>query len=296
MKDYTYYIDFNAIKLGDLANSLGDYKCALENLSKALKKLKSYPGDKLTPAVMAGEISKKIDNIKNRNDNGTPIFKFDYWKLTKTSFVKGNQCEKYLFLDKHKKKEKTPFSQAKKILFKRGHNFEDSVRDTAFPNGINVKDSVGNFAYFNSYTKYLLNTKAEAILYEATIIEDEVLVMCDILEKDKNGLIDLYEIKLNTKLNDAIVHDLSIQYNICKKRFGEKINSFNVILRTDTIGKKWSIHNLKQELEDRQEETENKIKAFKHILQNNEPEIPVGDQCNTPYKCEFIDYCNKKKR
>ena len=89
MKDYTYYIDFNAIKLGDLATSLGDYKCALENLSKALKKLKSYPGDKLTPAVMAGEISKKIDNIKNRNDNGTPIFKFDYWKLTKTSFVKG---------------------------------------------------------------------------------------------------------------------------------------------------------------------------------------------------------------
>ncbi|MGB2409666.1 MAG: sigma-54-dependent Fis family transcriptional regulator, partial [Paracoccaceae bacterium] len=34
--------------------------------------------------------------------------------------------------------------------------------------------------------------------------EDEVLVMCDILTKDQDGRIDVYEIKLNKELNEAI--------------------------------------------------------------------------------------------
>src|SRR5690606_19281302 len=117
------------------------------------------------------------------------------------------------------KHEKTPISEEKRNLFDKGHLFEKKVREFEFPGGINIKDIVGNFAYFNSYTEYLLSNKGRQVLYEATIIENEVLVMCDILIKNMDDTIDIYEIKLNKEMNEAIMNDLSIQYWICKERF-----------------------------------------------------------------------------
>lgn len=294
MSDYINYIDFRAIKLGDLANKIGDYKCAIDSYSKALDRLRNYQGDRMQPIMMASDLVNKIDVLSKKTGEGKSILKFDTWKLTKTSFVKGSQCLKYIFLDKHKKHEKTPISKEKQALFNRGHDFEENVRKKGFPNGINVKEDVANFAYFNSYTRYLIKTNQQNVIYEATIIEDDVLVMCDVLKIDNNGLIDIYEIKLNTELNEAIINDLSIQYLICKKRFGDKLNTFNVIMRKDEIGENWIIQNLKSDLETRQNETNNKIQIFKKTLQSIEPVISMGEHCNTPYECEFIDYCKNK--
>ena len=294
MRDYINYIDFRAIKLGDLANKIGDYKLAIDSYSKALNKLRNYQGDRMQPAMMASELTNKINSANRNIGNGNSILRFESWQLSKTSFVKGNQCLKYLYLDKHKKKERTPFSKENLELFKRGHDFEERVRNTEFPGGINVKEEVGNFAYFNSYTRYLIKTNQRNVIYEATIIEDDVLVMCDVLKIDNNGLIDIYEIKLNTELNEAIIYDLSIQYLICKKRFGDKLNTFNVIMRKDEIGENWIIQNLKSNLESRQNETDNKIQIFKKTLQSKEPVISMGEHCHTPYQCEFIDYCKNK--
>lgn len=294
MSDYIKYIDFNALKLADLANELGDYILAIQNYSKALSRLRNYQGDRMQPIMMASDLVQKIDKLNNCNSKGKPILRFETWTLTKSSFVKGSQCTKYLFLDKHKKKEKTPISEEKRILFKKGHSFENTVREIEFPNGKNIKDVVGNFAYFNSYTKHLLTNQGKQILYEATIIENDVLVMCDVLLKNDSELVDIYEIKLNTELNNAILNDLAIQYYICKVRFGDKLNSFNVVLRTDEAGEKWSILNLKNDLEELQAEVENKINRFKTILKEDEPNISMGEQCNQPYECEFIEYCKNK--
>ena len=60
MSDYINYIDFNAIKLADLANEIGDYKCAVDNYSKALNRLRNYQGDRMQPIMMASEIAEKI--------------------------------------------------------------------------------------------------------------------------------------------------------------------------------------------------------------------------------------------
>jgi hypothetical protein len=217
--------------------------------------------------------------------------KFDVWKLTKSSFVKGNQCSKYLYLDRHKKQEKTPISEEKQELFKQGHSFEELVRNHEFPGGTNIKDKVGNFAYFNSYTRHLINSSDKQIIYEASIIEEEVLVMCDVLIKNEDGNIHVYEIKLNTDLNDAIIADLAIQYTICKKRFAAKLKSFNVILRTEDEDKNWKIENLTDDLEEQIDQVISKINDFKMILKKKEPIVLMGEQCNKPYECEFVEYC-----
>ena len=292
MSDYINHIDFNAIKLADLAYEIEDYKCAVDKYSKALNRLRNYQGDRMQPIMMASGIVEKINEINTKIETGKAVLKFDFWKLTKSSFVKGNQCLKYLYLDKHKKQEKTPISKEKQELFNQGHTFEELVRNNEFPDGINIKDKVGNFAYFNSYTRHLINSTNRQTIYEATIIEEEVLVMCDILVKNEDGNIHIYEIKLNTELNDAIIADLAVQYTICKKRFTSNLKSFNIVLRTED--KNWKIENLTDNLEKQVDIVISKINDYKMILQKDEPSLLMGEHCNKPYECEFIEYCKNK--
>ena len=54
------------------------------------------------------------------------IILYDTWELTKTSFVKGSQCLRCLYLDKHNKLEKTPIVEDKQAKYKKGREFEDS--------------------------------------------------------------------------------------------------------------------------------------------------------------------------
>lgn len=291
MSNYIHYIDFNAIKLGDLANGLGDYQCASENYTRALQRLKRYQGDQMQPMFMAKELTEKINDLNSRTGTSKRIFYYATWNLTKTSFVKGSQCGKYLYLDKHKKGEKTPYSAATVNLFNKGRLFEEAVRSTEFPNGIDIKEVVGSFAYFNSYTNYLINLGVSMTLYEATIIEDGLMVMCDILTNDSDGNIDIYEIKLNSEINDAILNDLAIQYYVCKKRFGSRLRSFNLILRiSDT---EWSITHMNDDLEPKLDDVQKKISKYHQILSGKEPDIAMGNHCHSPYKCEFVSYCEK---
>lgn len=294
MSDYINFIDFNSIKLANLAYEIGDYRCASQNYSKVLNRLREYQGDSIQPIMMASEIVEKIDNIITKINGSRDILRFDVWKLTKSSFVKGNQCLKYLYLDRYKKEEKTPISKEKQELFKQGHSFEELVRVNEFPNGINIKEIVSNFAYFNSYTRYLLSSKSKQILYEATIIEKEVLVMCDILVKNENNDIHIYEIKLNTECNEAIINDLSVQYTICKNRFQTNLKSFNLILRSEDKSEKWKIINLTNELDKQMDSVMERITTYKGVLQQDEPFLSMGEHCNKPYECEFIGYCKNK--
>ena len=132
-------------------------------------------------------------------------------------------------------------------------------------------------------------------MYEASIIEEQVLVMCDILVKHENGDIHIYEIKLNSDVNEAIIADLAIQYTICKLRFGSALKSFNLILRTDDLNKQWKIQNLTDDVEKQMDAVMTTINEYKTILQQNEPNLAMGEQCNKPYECEFIDYCKKNR-
>ena len=293
MDNYIYYIDSAAIKLGDLAHSIGDYKMASAQYNKALARLRDYKGDRMQPALMAEELVGKVKRMGPYMHAGKSILALETWRLTKSSFVKGHQCLKYLYLDKHKKKEKTPPSAETRALFEQGHSFETSIRRKHFPGGIDVKETAGNFGYFNSLTKYLLRREGRSVLYEATLIQDDVLVMCDILIKNEDGRIDIYEIKLNQEVNDAITADLAIQYTIAQKRFADRLHSFNLILRDPNSPDEFKIVDMTESLWNRVDDVNKKIKQYNEILSAPEPHIPMGPHCTKPYHCEFMAYCNR---
>lgn len=284
-----HYKVLTPIQSGDLAAEIGDYKCAIANYNKAFNFLKKIDDERAKAKVQ--ELKLQINDLISKQEESKAILMFDTWKISKTSFVKGNQCVKHLYLDKHKRTEKTPITEELQATFDHGHVFEDKLRNQDFPGGINIKDKAGNFAYFNSYTKYLLESPHQQTIYEATIIEDEVFVMCDVLVKDASGMIDIYEIKLNREINDAILDDLAIQYHVCKKRFGKKLNSFNLILRADEKGESWKVENFTNQLELKIVEIRSKIEHYKQILIDDEPKIEMGEHCEKPYPCEYINYC-----
>jgi hypothetical protein len=278
-----------------LAFEIGDYKCALENYTRALERLNHYNGDRMQPILMAGTLKRKKQECIQKMRYGKTILEYETWKLTKSSFVKGNQCVKSLYLDNYKRKEKNPITPEKQATFNYGNSFEDEVRRLAFPGGVNVKKKLTNFKYFNSYTKHLVENNLTNIIYEASIIEDLVLVMCDILVKRDDGKIDLFEIKMNTEINDAIKADLAVQYTICRKRFGDKLNSFNLILRKNDQAQPYEIIDLTEELAPKMEVVEKQITEFKELLLGQEPNQEMGNHCLTPYECDFTNYCRKKK-
>ena len=295
MSDYIYYIDDNSINLADIAFEVGNYSLSIKLYDKALARLRKYQGDRMAPINLASSLVQKQAKAKSllRSKRDTFVLKFDTWQLSKTSYIKGLQCLKYLYLDKYKKKEKTKPSAETMQLFKRGHDFEEHFRQTVFPKGINVKDKLGmNFAYFSSYTDYLFKKLERQAVFEATIIENGIFIMVDVIEKLNNDSYDFYEIKLYKELNEVIWNDLAIQYYVCKKRFGDKINNFNVVLRKNEND--WTVKNLKNELEERIKDIDTKIDILKTTLQqSSEPEVVTGKQCKTPYECEFIAYCGK---
>lgn len=67
-----------------------------------------------------------------------------------------------------------------------------------------------------------------------------------------------------------------------------------MVLRADDKNKKWKIVNLTNDLEKQVDRVYDKINNYKMILENNEPVISMGEQCNKPYECEFIEYCKNK--
>ncbi len=298
MNDYIKFIDSNSIKLGKIAFEMKDYKLSLLNYKKAIKKLKEYKGINSYPLRLIGLLEEKVTEIDtNQKDKNNVPSSLDYqnWNLSKSSFVKGKQCIKYLYLDKHKKKERTPPTQKTLELFEKGHQFEDLFREQHFANGINVKENLGfNFGYFPSYTDFLLENNDKITLFEATFVESDILIMCDVVDKIGENLYDFYEIKSHTHMQEVIWNDLAIQYFICKQRFGEKaINTFNVVLRDENNEGK--IIDAKNELEGRIGNINSLIQNFKTVLASEEPKIEMGQQCLSPYKCDFMAYCEKLK-
>jgi hypothetical protein len=295
MSNYFEKNYISSIKLANLANEIGDYRCALKNYIYALDnliKLQSNPSELL---LSDDELNERINTLEKIKNKGKSILYNKKWLLTKSKFVIGKQCFKLLYLenDKEKKKEKTLDSQELTALYNRGHIFEDNFRNSEFPEGINVKDKVGNWGFFDSFTNYLLNLPGKQVIFEATIIEDDVLIMCDVLVKDENGKIDVYECKLYKEINNVILEDLSIQYNICRKRFGDILRSFNLVLRADEKGEEWVIQDITEELANSKSDVDASIQLFKEVIKNAEPSIEMGNHCDSPYECGFKAYCAK---
>src|ERR1043166_8941930 len=112
--------------------------------------------------------------------------------ISKTAFLKYDQCPKAFFLYKKHLYLRDPVSKEKQFTFNRGHDV-GKLAQQLFPGGIDVSQNVKNSFEAFELTRQLLGEKKQTI-YEATFIYNDLLVMVDILNFE-NGKWTAYEVK-----------------------------------------------------------------------------------------------------
>ncbi len=220
------------------------------------------------------------------------------YKISKTSFLKFEQCHKAFFLYKNFNHLKDPLSKEKLLTFKRGHDVGYAAQKL-FPGGIDVSLETKNLQNAAILTKELIEKK-QCVIYEATFIFNHVLVMVDILELTTEGWI-AYEVKSSLKVSDTYVKDACLQYYVVKNCLDNLCDFYLVNLNGDyvfhdelnykTLFKRRSI----------KKDAEKNITYFQHQIdkivlcldQNTIPNVPIGKHCFTPYGCDFLGTCWK---
>lgn len=171
-----------------------------------------------------------------------------------------------------------------------------------FPNGIKIKFENSSFDEKCEQTKQLLKNNQE-VIYEATFCYNDILVMIDILQNTKEGLI-INEIKSSTSLKNIYTDDCSLQYYVLSN-LNYKIKQVNLIylnneyIREDflDINKLFIINDITKEVLLYQEQVKENLKYFEEILnKKEEPNIDIGIHCFNPYECEGYEYCWNKQR
>lgn len=220
------------------------------------------------------------------------------YSISKSSFLKFEQCSKAFFLYKKHSYLRDKLSVDKLLTFKRGHDI-GYLAHQLFPGGTDVSKETGNISEAVALTNKLIQDKGETI-YEATFIFNNLLIMVDILHLE-NEKYYAYEVKSSLKVSGVYIRDGCLQYYVlknCLQNFEDlflvTINGdyvFNGTLEPKQFFKKRS---LKTDAEKNFFYFEEKLKEANLILEQNViPNIAVGKQCFQPYQCDFFETCWK---
>ena len=219
--------------------------------------------------------------------------------LTKSKYIHGLQCDRALWLDVFNPKL-ARYTAEQMHRFDIGREFEYAFKDT-FPNGIDISAELKrNTDAYPTLTAQLLDKEEETDLFEAGFLYNEVLVLADVVHRQPDGSLDVYEVKSGTTLSDTYKRDAALQHYVISHC--RPIHSFNIVHNTqskktensdysDNSDKRFSIINLTEELQEQHSEIENNIALMKEILLHGEPATPTGQHCLTPYACPYQHYC-----
>jgi hypothetical protein len=216
--------------------------------------------------------------------------------ITKTDFMRGMQCRKMLWLDKHKPSLRVIPPEIQERL-DAGNDFGDRA--------------MGMFGPYEEMTVYLpgkqIPDKKAMIAKTQDALERGVEVICeaafsnynnycavDILRKTSSGY-DFYEVKNASEVHEQFIKDAGFQYYIIS-RCGVKIEHIYIVT-----------HGPDEENPFVPVEITSQAKAYyrwinEHIwdlnrMQKEKDEIQVepGEQCTSPYECWYYGYCHRNE-
>ena len=219
--------------------------------------------------------------------------------LSKSTFIRGLQCYKSLYLYKNYYHLRDPISSELQAVFNRGHQVGELAQQL-FPGGIDCTPTK-RFKYLESVekTQRLIN-EGQEVIYEATFQAERVLVMMDMLVKRK-GKWYAYEVKSSTKISDTYLTDAAIQYYVITNSGLEledisivHINNQYVRKRKLELDKFFKTTSVKNRILEIQLNLNTQINEMKSVIFGGEvPEKEIGKHCFSPYPCDYLGYCWK---
>jgi hypothetical protein len=221
--------------------------------------------------------------------------------FSKTGYIKGKQCLKALYLYKHHYSLRDPIPAERLKRFELGSDFGILAR-SLFPAGKDASPThVHRYAESVELTKNLIDEGVTTI-YEAAFLFDGILVYADILTLLPGGWA-LYEVKSSAKVSNVYQQDLALQYYVIKGS-GLDLRHASIIHLKEPLNEDYQKQNpkdlcqiadLTEYCSENYSAVENDIKEMKNLLAGSRiPAMDMGDQCNTPYPCDFIGFCTQQ--
>ena len=219
--------------------------------------------------------------------------------LSKSTFIRGIQCEKSLYLYKHNYNLRDGISSQLQAIFNQGTNV-GLLSQQLFPNGVDASPS-DHFKIQESVlkTKEFIDN-GESIIYEATFQYNGVLVALDILVKDEYGW-KAFEVKSSTSISETYINDTSIQYYVITN-CGIELKDISIIFINNQYVKNgyidvkelFTVESVLERVKEVVPTIPNQIESFKKLIsQDSIPNIDIGIHCSTPYGCDFMGHCWK---
>jgi len=220
-------------------------------------------------------------------------------RLSKSTFIRGLQCEKSLYLYKHHYRLKDSTPPSLQTVFDQGTNI-GILAQQLFPNGADASPE-NHFKMVESVEKTLnFISQGESIIYEATFQFNNVLAALDILVKDEEGW-KAYEVKSSTKVSETYIKDAAIQYYTITNS-GIDLKDISIVHINNQYTKDgeldihqfFSIKSVYDEVLEHLPRIPNEVIRLKNVIESPEiPNVDIGHHCSDPYDCDFKGTCWK---
>ena len=216
--------------------------------------------------------------------------------ITKTDFMRGMQCRKMLWLDKHKPSLRVIPPEIQERL-DAGNDFGDRA--------------MGMFGPYEEMTVYLpgkqIPDKKAMIAKTQDALERGVEVICeaafsnynnycavDILRKTSSGY-DFYEVKNASEVHEQFIKDAGFQYYIIS-RCGVKINHIFIVTHGPDEEKPFVPVEITSQAKDYYRWINEHIWDLNRMQkEKDEIQVEPGEQCTSPYECWYYGYCHRNE-
>ena len=220
-------------------------------------------------------------------------------RLSKSTFIRGLQCEKSLYLYKHHYRLKDSTPSSLQAVFDQGTNV-GLLAQELFPYGVDASPK-NHFKMVESVGKTLkFISQGESIIYEAAFLYNDVLAALDILVKDEEGW-KAYEVKSSTKVSETYIKDAAIQYYTITNS-GIDLKDISIVHINNQYTKDgeldihqlFAIESVYDQVLEFLPRIPNEVRRFKNVIESPEvPNIDIGNHCSDPYDCDFKGTCWK---
>lgn len=217
--------------------------------------------------------------------------------LSKSKLTTFEQCPRRLWQQTHAP-ERAEADAEQEARMAVGHTVGD-IACGLCPGGVMIESDEGLGAAVAA-TRRLIDEGHPGPIFEATFEHDGVLVRADILSRDANDGWHMAEVKSSARVKEYHLGDLATQVWVIGKAGIElsgaavrHIDTSFVLQQegdyaglfadTDCLGKIASAVEGRAQL----------VAEARAVLAGNEPDCIPGDQCDSPFTCEFKSWCSR---
>ena len=217
--------------------------------------------------------------------------------LSKSTYIRGRQCAKSLWLVKHRPELRPEVPARLQAIFDQGTEV-GRLAQQRFPGGVDCSPE-HHYDYDPALeaTRTALATGVPAI-YEAAFQHDGVLAALDILVRDGEGWMAV-EVKSSTSVKEVYLEDAALQYHVISA-CGVPLTRM-VVMHVDTryvregpieVTQLFHLEDVTARVLARQGAVRTAVAALKGVvLAPDQPAVDIGPHCGTPYVCEFKAHC-----